>query len=451
MSHLSQSTKLKYKLLHHIPMYKNTNILETGKSAFYSAVDYVKDTGMKLGMVAALALPVAAAQTTQPAKRLHTQPSLEYRLSGTESCTDPFTQMTSPITPTGTVLKPAEYGNFTCSFQKHGSTHRYIGTTGNAEHNGFLLEYDGTQYQSVAIPLDSFPATKLQGGAQTIEGYILGAGTDLIEGKIVKNPLNQDVWQQTALIPLATGNDVMGVATFFYLNPSVNMEGRNYAVFVALANNGGIRRVVNNAGQLASIGSEADSLFFFALGSVELDDTYCELDRRMIVGGNDNGVIFKKIRADGTVNGMGVKDIVINLGDYVQGFDFGSNEFTAERSTSGRRYAQFAWQPHMLPIPYDPDTDGDGVPDSIDQCVNTVPNATVDAVGCPTPDSPFDRDDDGDIDHTDYELWEALATGPGIESDPSADYDGDLDADQSDFALLQAAMTGENIPFNPKP
>ena len=29
------------------------------------------------------------------------------------------------------------------------------------------------------------------------------------------------------------------------------------------------------------------------------------------------------------------------------------------------------------------DSDGDGVPDSIDQCPNTVPGASVDAVGCP--------------------------------------------------------------------
>ncbi|MBN1509490.1 MAG: hypothetical protein JW955_21765, partial [Sedimentisphaerales bacterium] len=213
--------KPEHSFSHHTLMYKNTlnSILETGnhlihsaKDIAYSAVDYMKGTGLKLTMAAALALPVAAAPTTQPTKHLHTQPTSYGTL---DNCIDPFTEMTSPISPTGTVLKPADYGNFTCSFQKHGSTHRYIGTTGNAEHNGFLLEYDGTTYQNVAIPLDSFPAAKLQGAASVTDNrYILGAGTLLIEGKIVKNALNQDEWQQTALIPLATGNDVMGVAAF---------------------------------------------------------------------------------------------------------------------------------------------------------------------------------------------------------------------------------------------
>jgi hypothetical protein len=420
-------------------MYKNTlnNILETGKNAFYSAVDYARDAGMKLGMVAALALPVAAQLTTQPSKQ--TQPAAQYQTL--DSCIDPFTEMTSPISPTDTVLSPG-LGNFTTSFQKHGSTHRYIGTAGNASHNGYLLEFDGITYQNIAVPLDSFAAGKLQGGAQTIEGYILGAGTDLFEGKIVKNALNQDEWQETALIPLATGNDVMGVATFFYLDDDVEMKDASnnsvgYAVFVALSNNGGIRRVVNTSGDLATIGSSAST--YYSLGSVELDSLYCDLDKRLIAIGSNDKIIFKKMRADGTIDGMGVKDIVINIGSNVQGFNFGVNEFTAEAREGTARYPPFTWQAHMLPIPYD--TDNDGVPNSIDQCVS-VPSAIVDTTGCSNGVGDFDRD--GDSDSLDRDAFEADATGPGIGGATKSDLDGDGDGDQTDFAKFQACISGEN-------
>jgi hypothetical protein len=115
------------------------------------------------------------------------------------------------------------------------------------------------------------------------------------------------------------------------------------------------------------------------------------------------------------------------------------------------------WGDVVNPVWAPPDSDGDGVSDSIDQCPNTVPHATVDAVGCP-PAIRFDFDRDGDVDLTpDYGTFELCFTGPGVFGPPAgcspeqfgrADADGDNDVDQVDFSLFQRCYSGQNNPAN---
>jgi hypothetical protein len=97
------------------------------------------------------------------------------------------------------------------------------------------------------------------------------------------------------------------------------------------------------------------------------------------------------------------------------------------------------------------DMDGDGVPDSQDNCPNTVPGATVDANGCP-PIIPGDFDRDGDVGPTDRDAFSACMSGPTIAVSAGCetkDLDGDGDADQSDFGILQACLSGEDNPTDP--
>ena len=64
--------------------------------------------------------------------------------------------------------------------------------------------------------------------------------------------------------------------------------------------------------------------------------------------------------------------------------------------------------PPVAPPPPPPDSDGDGVPDSIDQCPNTPQGVQVDAVGCP-----LDSDHDGVPDYLD----KCPGTPPGLKVD----------------------------------
>jgi hypothetical protein len=71
-------------------------------------------------------------------------------------------------------------------------------------------------------------------------------------------------------------------------------------------------------------------------------------------------------------------------------------------------------------------------------------------------DEPFvawpDFDLDCDVDTDDLALFEACASGPGVQLNPGcenrdSDHDGDID--QSDFAILQRCYSGEGNPADP--
>ncbi|MEP0842594.1 MAG: FG-GAP repeat protein [Phycisphaerae bacterium] len=73
------------------------------------------------------------------------------------------------------------------------------------------------------------------------------------------------------------------------------------------------------------------------------------------------------------------------------------------------------------PTVYNPtqaDQDLDGRGDACDQCPNTVPGAVVDAAGCPAL-TPGDFDRDGDVDMTDFGLFQRCLSGEGVPADPN--------------------------------
>jgi endonuclease/exonuclease/phosphatase family metal-dependent hydrolase len=98
------------------------------------------------------------------------------------------------------------------------------------------------------------------------------------------------------------------------------------------------------------------------------------------------------------------------------------------------------------------DSDADGVGDACDLCPATIPNATVDADGCP-PEIAGDFDRDGDVDLSDYGAFLGCYNGPGQPSGAgciaSADYDGDEDVDLSDYGVFLGCYNGPENPPAP--
>jgi hypothetical protein len=94
------------------------------------------------------------------------------------------------------------------------------------------------------------------------------------------------------------------------------------------------------------------------------------------------------------------------------------------------------------------DQDGDGVGDACDDCPGTLPGLEVDLAGCPLP-IPADIDHDGDVDMTDYGLFQACRTGPAHpQTDPScadALLDNDNDVDGDDLFIFEGCMSGANV------
>lgn len=66
--------------------------------------------------------------------------------------------------------------------------------------------------------------------------------------------------------------------------------------------------------------------------------------------------------------------------------------------------------------------------------------------------APPDFDQDCDVDHGDYALFESCASGPDVPLDPGCedrDLDSDNDVDHSDFGIFQRCLSGENNPADP--
>ncbi len=96
------------------------------------------------------------------------------------------------------------------------------------------------------------------------------------------------------------------------------------------------------------------------------------------------------------------------------------------------------------------DCDGDGVCDSVDNCP-TVPNPGQDSAAC---NGPFDFDNDGDVDLSDFAIVHDCLGGPGELTPPGgcdpgdfsiADVDTDGDVDLDDFRQFQSAFTDEIV------
>jgi len=106
----------------------------------------------------------------------------------------------------------------------------------------------------------------------------------------------------------------------------------------------------------------------------------------------------------------------------------------------------------LVPNADQADADGDDVGDVCDLCPATIPGATVDANGCPSPPIPADCDNDGDVDEADFDILLDCTTGrsrtAGARCEP-ADLDANGDIDQTDAAIYQRCFSGEDVPADP--
>ena len=83
--------------------------------------------------------------------------------------------------------------------------------------------------------------------------------------------------------------------------------------------------------------------------------------------------------------------------------------------------------------------------------VEDVDNFGLDAVNVVVRSFVADFDHDGDVDQSDFGLFQVSVSGPDVLS-PKADtgdFDGDGDVDLSDFGIFQRCMSGPNIPADP--
>ena len=97
------------------------------------------------------------------------------------------------------------------------------------------------------------------------------------------------------------------------------------------------------------------------------------------------------------------------------------------------------------------DSDGDGVPDCIDQCPGTPVGVEVGANGCPPP-PPGDLDGDQDVDMDDFGYFQACLSGKSVAQtkaecqNADLDDDGFGDVDIDDLSVFLGCMSGANIP-----
>jgi len=116
----------------------------------------------------------------------------------------------------------------------------------------------------------------------------------------------------------------------------------------------------------------------------------------------------------------------------------GQSSATGESSsTNYANYAGFWHAATRLPAP---DTDGDGVPDNIDNCRLTANSGQQDTDNdgygnmCDA-----DLDNDYDVDYADFTIfkaaWAAISSSPNWNAD--ADFDSDNDVDYADFTIFK--------------
>jgi len=102
--------------------------------------------------------------------------------------------------------------------------------------------------------------------------------------------------------------------------------------------------------------------------------------------------------------------------------------------------------------PSQTDSDDDVTGDACDLCPNTIPGAVMAEFGCPVP-IPGDLDRDGDVDQTDFGLFQQCLSGADVpQEEPaceSALLDEDNDVDANDFGIFQVCISGPNIPADP--
>ena len=199
---------------------------------------------------------------------------------------------------------------------------------------------------------------------------------------------------------------------------------------------GGVGRIFVNDNAVCTIGvywsmPQVESLFSFGD-----EQSYIEL--------NDNGkLVVRGDRVQELTNYMSFG--LIRDGGGV-GLDL---EFVCDNFCQNN--PDFGYPTGWTHVTIKPDSDGDGVPDDMDDCPNTPPDTAVDANGCP-PTIPGDFDEDGDVDNGDIALFEFCGSGPSVPAivlcqDMDLDMDGDVD--QDDFGIVQRCHTGQNNPGDP--
>lgn len=96
--------------------------------------------------------------------------------------------------------------------------------------------------------------------------------------------------------------------------------------------------------------------------------------------------------------------------------------------------------------------DADALGDACDSCPGTIAGVPVDSNGC-SPVYPADMDWDGDVDQTDFGIFQACQTGAAIhQTDPACSrawLDGDMDVDKDDITLFHQCLSGPQVPADP--
>ena len=95
------------------------------------------------------------------------------------------------------------------------------------------------------------------------------------------------------------------------------------------------------------------------------------------------------------------------------------------------------------------DRDSDGIGDACDSCPHSVLGSPIDADGCSALNIPGDLDRDGDVDLSDFGLFQTCMTGSSVpQDDPQCDgakLNGDAVVNFSDLLIFRQCMSGAGI------